>query len=96
MEHLRQRERSQAIVALLCVLLIALTAFLEAAHFHSSRQSEQRCSVCVVAQHSAAAPAAAHVAVQSFVVVSLLAPVSADGYSFFASSALFIRPPPSI
>jgi hypothetical protein len=95
MELVRQRERSRALVAVVCVLLIALTAFLEAAHFHSSRQSEQHCSVCVVAQHSAAAPAAAHVAAQSFVFVSLLAPVAPQAVSFLGTFAFFIRPPPS-
>ncbi len=96
MQVVRQRERSRTIMAVVCVLLIALTAFVEAAHFHSSRQSEQHCSVCVVAQHSVAAPAAAHVQVQSFVVISLLAPVAPQADSFVGTFAFFIRPPPSL
>ena len=98
METSSQRERRRALIAVLCVLLIALSGFVEAAHFHpSKRVSERSCPVCVVAQHNnAVSTSAAHAATQTFVVISRVAPARMEAHSYLDDSAFFIRPPPLV
>ena len=81
-------------VALVCVALLALLAFVQVTHLHSNQTDADQCPICIV-MHSAAPVTVAPVVV---VLVPLGAPApQAEPLSITQrpESSLFIRPPPS-
>jgi len=88
------RPRACAAVVVLCLVLLALLAFVQVAHVHSV--DTDHCSLCIVL-HAAAAPVAAAVLAIVLVLFEAVAPVVAVrplGILWYRQ--LFIRPPPSL
>src|SRR6266404_5889002 len=95
----QQRSRAQRLVqsvALLCILLVALTAIAEANHSHPTQKSSANCAICIAAHHSpgkAASsfqPAFAHA-----VIYQIVFPTEHSASSLELPFALYVRPPPS-
>ena len=82
------------VVAVLCLLLVALIAFAQVAHTHTNQNDADHCTVCVILH--TVVPAA--LAVAAIVLVPLgrpnqvLKPAAIAGRRV---SSFFIRPPPS-
>jgi hypothetical protein len=81
-------------VALVCVALLALLAFVQATHLHSNQTDADQCPVCVV-MHSAA-PVTVAAAVVVVVPLGAHTPQAEPRpISQRPQSSLFIRPPPA-
>jgi len=81
-------------VALVCIALLALLAFVQVTHLHSSQTDADQCPVCTV-MHSAA-PVTVATAVVVLVPMGAPAP-QAEPVTIAQrpQSTLFIRPPPA-
>jgi hypothetical protein len=80
-------------VALVCIALLALLAFVQVTHLHSNQTDADQCPLCVV-MHSAAPVA---VAAAAIVLVPIGAPAPQTEPNSVArkpQNRLFIRPPP--
>src|SRR5437879_8900860 len=95
-----QRSRNQRLlrcVALLCSLLVGITAIAEASHSHPTQKSSANCSICIAVHHSPGKTAATF---QSPVVRTLLSRLVASSEETSSSVvlpfALSVRPPPSV
>jgi len=81
-------------VALVCVALLALLAFVQVTHLHSNQTDADQCPLCIV-MHSAA-PVTPAVAVVVFVPLGAPAPLAEPlSTTQRPESSLFIRPPPA-
>lgn len=81
-------------VALLCVVLLAVLAFVQVTHLHANQADADQCPLCIV-MHSAAPVT---VAAAIVVLVPIGAPAPQAEPRFIAhkpQSSLFIRPPPA-
>jgi hypothetical protein len=90
----RTRTGLRTPVALVCMVLLALLAFVQVTHLHSSQTDADQCPICIV-MHSAAPVTVAPVVV---VLVPLGAPAPQAEPLTIArrpESSLFIRPPPA-
>ena len=77
-----------------CLLLMALFAYVQVAHFHANQREADHCTLCI-AMHSAA-PVAAQVPVVVLVPVGIPAPTyKARSIVRYWHPKLFTRPPPS-
>jgi hypothetical protein len=83
--------------AAVCVLLIFLTSFIAAVHFHSdqSAASDRSCSVCALA-HAGIAPTQLGPQVPVFVPSRIAETSAAQPGSLLLVSSQFIRPPPAV
>jgi uncharacterized membrane protein YqhA len=81
-------------VALVCVVLLALLAFVQVTHLHSNQTDADQCPICIV-MHSAA-PVTVAAVVVVLVPLGATAP-QAEPLSIVRrpESSLFIRPPPA-
>lgn len=81
------------VVAVVCLILLALLTVAQVAHLHSNQADADRCSLCIV-MHSvvpAAVVSAAIVLVHLGVSASQAEPIAQTSQPQFR---LFIRPPP--
>lgn len=84
------------LLALLCVLLVAVAGTAQVAHIHADSTSHADCSLCAAAHvtlHLVPAPAPAPPATVVAVFEALPPSVVPSALSTFA---LFIRPPPAV
>ena len=83
-------------VAWLCLLLTVVSAYVFAAHQHSSLHDEAQCTICVVAHSASPIPAAILPTVFLVLILLILiaGPVSAK--QRLVPFALTVRPPPSV
>jgi TRAP-type C4-dicarboxylate transport system permease small subunit len=90
----RTRTGIRVPVALVCVALLAVLAFVQVTHLHSNQTDADQCPLCVVMH--AAAPVAVAAAAVVIVPLGVHAP-QAEPLSLVRrpSSSLFIRPPPA-
>jgi hypothetical protein len=83
--------------AAVCVLLIFLTGFIAAVHFHAdqSAASDRSCSVCALA-HAGIAPVESEAQVPIFAPSVISEVLAAAPRSLLLISSQFIRPPPAV
>ncbi len=93
--YLRIQAWAHSAVAVLCVLLIALTGFVAAVHVHpaGSGAANHSCSVCALA-HAGVAPAVAASPLPALVRSILALTVSQPPHALLLVSSQFILPPP--
>lgn len=89
----RQKPRAFAVVAALCVILLALMAVAQVAHTHQGVTDADHCPICIV-MHSAA-PVLATAALMALVQIAVTAPVvEVRRATRNWHPQLFTRPPP--
>jgi hypothetical protein len=91
--QLRAKLRALPLMTLVCVLLLALLAFVQVAHVHSVETTADHCPLCI-AMHSAV-PVAVTAAI--VILVSMDRPAAENQDAGIARPwypQLFIRPPP--
>ncbi|HEX4031415.1 MAG TPA: hypothetical protein VHX20_13680 [Terracidiphilus sp.] len=90
----RASSRLRVPVALVCVALLVLLAFVQVTHLHSNQTDADQCPLCVV-MHSAA-PVTVAAAVVVLVPLGTPAPQTEPcSAAHRPESSLFIRPPPT-
>lgn len=90
----RASARSSVLLTALCLLLLALLAFVQVAHVHPLESAADHCPLCVVLH----AVAPVHVAAAIIILVQLGTPFAAAESRtsvFLWHPSLFIRPPPA-
>ncbi len=81
-------------MVVVCLVLMALLAVVQVAHFHSNAADADHCALCIV-MHSAA-PVAAAAAIIVFVQLGLFAqPARVRAIARYWHPQLFTRPPPA-
>src|SRR5437879_4995386 len=95
----QQRSRAQRLVqsvALLCILLVGLTAVAEVNHSHATLKSSTNCAICLAVHHSPGKTAASfQPAFAHAVIYQAVFPTEHPASSLELPFALYIRPPPS-
>ncbi|MGB6743926.1 MAG: hypothetical protein WBE38_09715 [Terracidiphilus sp.] len=81
-------------VALVCVALLAIMAFVQVTHLHSNQTDADQCPVCVV-MHSAAPVTVAAVVVVLVPLGEYAPQAEPQSVTHKPQSSLFIRPPPA-
>jgi len=93
--YLRVQAWAHTAIAVLCVLLIALTGFVAAVHVHAagSGAADHSCSACALA-HAGVAPAISASPLPALVGSIFALTLSRTPHSLILVSSQFIRPPP--
>src|SRR5215469_212951 len=83
--------------AAVCILLIFVTGFVAAVHYHADQSpaSDRLCSVCALA-HAGIVPVELGPQVPIFVPSAVSEPTAATPGSLLLVSSHFIRPPPAV
>jgi hypothetical protein len=90
-------QRRVQFVALLCILLVGLTAIAEANHSHPTQKSSANCAICIAVHHSPGKTAASvHPAFARAMFYRVAIYREAQASSLVLPFALFVRPPPSV
>ncbi len=90
----RGKSTAFSVVAILCVVLLGVLAFVQVVHFHSNQTLADHCPLCV-SLHSAAPVAAAVAAAIMLVQIGRSTPVLEQHFVPRRRIAkLFTRPPP--
>ena len=90
----RAKSRTLPVVAVFCLILLAIFSIVQVAHFHQTEAAADHCQLCI-SMHSAA-PVAVAAAAVVLVPVGTPAPVSQSRTLVrYWTPKLFTRPPPT-
>jgi hypothetical protein len=95
-----QQSRAQRLVqslALLCILLVGITAIAEVNHSHTTLKSSANCAICLAVHHSPGKTASSFQPEFSHAVIyQVVFPNEKPASSLELPFALSVRPPPSV
>src|SRR2546426_525366 len=95
--QLFRSQRLLTCIALLCILLVGITAIGEASHSHRAQKDSGNCAICLAAHHS---PGKTVVGFQPAfaraLICHLIIPSDEPAFSTDLPFSLSVRPPPSV
>lgn len=84
------------LIAWLCLLLMLLSAYIFAAHQHSSSSDDAQCTICVVAHSASPASSSTSLTAVFVLVVAMVVAEAISAKQRLISFALSVRPPPAV